>query len=100
MYRRPIVPVCSSYRLDFASGAWSQLGVLDRAMFQELTEKLRNVAAEAPRLAGALPNTLQSPVNRARLECGEYTALYEIDHQNCTVVVIELVQAETSSGAR
>ena len=85
------MPVTSSYRLDFASGAWGQLGALDRTLFQEITDKLREVAAEAPRVAGASPETLRSPVNRARLECGAYTALYEIDHQNCTVVVVDVV---------
>jgi hypothetical protein len=93
-----IVPVvCTSYRLDFASGAWSQVGALERAVFQEITDQLRNVAAEVPRLAGALPDTLPSPVNRARLECGEYSALYEIDHQNCTVTVVELVHTGSST---
>lgn len=85
------MPVTTSYRLDFASGAWGQLGALDRNVFQEMTDRLREVAAAAPRGAGASPETLRSPVNRARLECGEYTALYEIDHQNCTVMVVDVV---------
>ena len=91
------MPVTSGYRLDFASGAWSQLGALDRALFQEMTEKLREVAAEAPRLAGASPETLRSPVNRARLQCGAYTALYEIDHQGCTVLVVDVVHTDPAA---
>lgn len=88
------MPVTSGYRLDFASGAWRELGALDRNLFQEMTGKLREVAAEAPRLAGASPETLRSPCNRARLQCGEYTALYEIDHQSCTVLVVDLVHTD------
>jgi hypothetical protein len=90
--------VCVSYRLDFASGAWSELGLLERAVFRDVTEKLRNVAAEAPRLAGTTEG-FSSPNSRARLDCGEYAALYEIDHLTCTVLVVELVHAGPSAAS-
>ena len=90
--------VCISYRLDFASGAWSELGILERADFQRLTEKLREVAAEAPRLAGA-PGAEQPHAVHARVDCGEYAALYEIDHQSCKVLVVKVVRAGPAAAA-
>lgn len=92
--------VCINYRLDFASGAWSQFGLLERPLFQLLTDKLRTVAAEAPRLAGALPDASPWLVDRARVDCGDYAAFYEIDHRTCTVLVIELVASGLASTAR
>ena len=89
---RTVPPVCISYRLDFASGAWSELGLVEREDFRRLTEKLREVAAEAPRLAGA-PGDEPAPHDRTRVECGEYAALYEVDHLTCTVLVVKLVRA-------
>jgi hypothetical protein len=90
--------VCISYRVDFASGAWSELGMLERAVFRQLAEKLRDIAAEAPRFAGA-SDVDTSSAEPARLQCGEATAFYEIDHQTCSVLVVKVVPGSSPVAA-
>jgi hypothetical protein len=89
---RTVSAVCVSYRVDFASGAWSQLRMLERALFQHVTEKLRDVAAEAPRLAGA-PDADTSLTDLMRVDCGEIAAFYQVDHHSCAVLVVKLERA-------
>jgi hypothetical protein len=87
--------VCASYRLDFASGAWRQVGVLGRDAFMQLTNALRTIAAEAPRSAGERD---QGADKRGRLACGDVAAIYEVHHDTCTIYVVAVEMSGRGTG--
>ena len=93
--------VCASYRLDFASGAWRQLGAIEGDAFRQLTRELREVAARAPiaTMPGGAPRWTQTgPMpTREQVTVGRYAAIYETDHAAGTVLVIDVVRVGTAA---
>jgi hypothetical protein len=103
-----VANVCASYRLDFASGAWHQLGAIEREAFRQLTRELREIATRAPveslppRQGAALGARLpgggrrwaevdRSPA-REQVTVGRYAAIYEVDHAAGAVLVIDVIR--------
>jgi hypothetical protein len=87
--------------LDFASGAWRQLGAIEGDAFRQLTRELREVAASAPtvRIPGDEPRWTQnaSGPSREQLIVGRYAAIYETDHVSGTVLVIDVIRVGSAA---
>jgi hypothetical protein len=93
---RGVSNVCASYRLDFSSGAWRQIGAIEGEAFRQLTRELREIAARAPHenVPGGTPRWTEidrSPV-REQVTAGRYAAIYEMDHAAGTVLVIDVIR--------
>jgi hypothetical protein len=83
-----VTNVCASYRVDFASGAWRQVGGLTRTAFTELRNALRDVAESAPREAATRESS--EGLIRNQIRAGGVIATFDVDHTNSSVLVVEV----------